>query len=1252
MIPILSLYLVLAGGVSVAAPATQPATANQIVRTFHTAADGTTTVEERVVNAAETSVQTFGPNGRLYEATSTAQKRVLIELHARPILDRTAPGSAAAVSSQRRQLGEDLASIDARLQTKTPSTITREYDTLFSGVAATVDAAAVEEIRRLPNVAAVHEDVIVRAALTTSVPMIGASTVAGTYGVTGAGIRVAVLDTGIDYTHADLGGCLGVACKVAGGYDFVNDDSDPRDDHGHGTHVAGIISANGTLKGVAPGATLLAYKVLDSAGYGFASDIIAGLEQAMLDGANVANLSLGGEGSPDDPASQALDNATAAGVLSVVAAGNRGPAYQTVQSPGTARTALTVGATNKSWQMEFSSSRGYVSDGDHYFLKPEIVAPGGDIRSTVPTLRDPSGYSVMSGTSMAAPHVAGSAALLLQWNAAQTPEELKSRMVTSARVVSGDLFTTGAGGIDLVAAFGARIVTSPAYVSFDAVSETSGVVVRERTLSLKNTGATAQSLTLTAMGGLPAGTTLEIVPSSATLQPGESADITLRLSVDAAVVPDPTSSSMDWSTSIAITGQSQTVKVPVYFLRGALLRLSFEEIPDFVYVISESHVHDFHQVGPSLNLLVKRGLWDVVAYYWSPTVVVVREQQDVQQQLSLNIGPDDAIRTATIRAVDDEEQPLDESKFSEQLLLRISNFTLGVGAQMGELRLSELSSRIAVGLSGTGPDPSGQRFFISTWAAEGFSSDVTLPVPGAPWRRLVQAVTQPTETVPTTLVIMTGFVMRDFWILGGGVAPAPLSRTLYLQSTFDPDGQVRPVQQTNLNELAFPFARVLEGPCVLHEGGAQLYLIDSLFRPLHEPDFEPDAILGAGIERWDLDTSPNAFQLGLSSSSSGIRASGFAFSQGWITHTLSMIRRVAGAEPVFDLYRNGALAGTYPLQRLIAGISSPAGAHVIRSTSNYRIGEVPGSSRVAISFNTANTDPDPPFVSRFRIEQNGVRTPAPYYPATHITPTVQFRVTDRSSLSQVSLEWRANGDTAWIPLPLTSTGIDYAATIDQNGAVDLRLTAMDATGNTFEEEWSPALITAAPPPPEPPAFITAARATGAKILISWAAGTSPIGVSGYRIERLPDEAAFTTSGPGTTFEDTTGLIDGNAYFYRVSTIDTNDAVSQPSAYDLATLIELQDDPIVPKSTLIRGAHIVDLRRAIDAIRHAAGLPPAWTNYDAPNGLITAATFTEIRDRLNEARSVVQLPIVNFTNSVAPGALIRAADVQKLRSGVQ
>src|SRR5205807_1043759 len=162
--------------------------------------------------------------------------------------------------------------------------------------------------------------------------------------VQGQGVKVAVVDSGIDYLHPDLGGCIGPGCKVIGGYNFLNPGAPPLDVFGHGTHVAGIIAANGMINGVAPGASLLAYVVCNSQGQCQTSDIISGIHQAVTDGAQVINMSLGGPGDANDPLSQATDNAFAAGVIVAVAAGNAGPRMDTIGSPGAAVDAITVGA--------------------------------------------------------------------------------------------------------------------------------------------------------------------------------------------------------------------------------------------------------------------------------------------------------------------------------------------------------------------------------------------------------------------------------------------------------------------------------------------------------------------------------------------------------------------------------------------------------------------------------------------------------------------------------------------------------------------------------------------------------------------------------------------------------------------------------------------------------------------------------------------------------------------------------------------
>ena len=162
-------------------------------------------------------------------------------------------------------------------------------------------------------------------------------------GFNGNGIKVAVIDTGVDYNHPDLFG-FGPSGKIIGGYDFVENDNSPIDTNGHGTEVAGIIAANGSLKGIAPSAKILAYRVSDT-GEGVSSDLIVkAIRRAVTDGANVINISLG-VNRTNERIDEAINYAVKNGIVVVTAAGNSGPDLKTIGSPGKDPNTITVGAT-------------------------------------------------------------------------------------------------------------------------------------------------------------------------------------------------------------------------------------------------------------------------------------------------------------------------------------------------------------------------------------------------------------------------------------------------------------------------------------------------------------------------------------------------------------------------------------------------------------------------------------------------------------------------------------------------------------------------------------------------------------------------------------------------------------------------------------------------------------------------------------------------------------------------------------------
>ena len=322
---------------------------------------------------------------------------------------------------------------------------------------------------------------------------VGARAVQATLGLTGAGIGVAVIDSGVTGWHDDLtykGGSLLVKVKngqrVAGFVDFVNGRTTPYDSYGHGTHVAGIIAGNGygtfgSRAGIAPDAHLVSLRVLDGNGRGVISNVIAALEWAVANrvayNIRVINLSVGAavtESYNTDPLAQAAKRAVDAGIVVVAAAGNLGKnslgkaQYGGITAPGNAPWVLTVGASSTQGTVGRAddvyapySSRG--PSAIDYQAKPDLLAPG----TGVVSLNDPTSllsltnpglllkgllgfgtkpYLSLSGTSMSAPVVAGTVALMLQANPKLTPNLVKAVLQYTAQPYPGyNGLTQGAG---------------------------------------------------------------------------------------------------------------------------------------------------------------------------------------------------------------------------------------------------------------------------------------------------------------------------------------------------------------------------------------------------------------------------------------------------------------------------------------------------------------------------------------------------------------------------------------------------------------------------------------------------------------------------------------------------------------------------------------------------------------------------------------------------------------------------------------
>ena len=374
-------------------------------------------------------------------------------------------------------------------------------------------------------------------------------------GLTGRGMTVALIDSGVDVTHPDLAG------RVAAQVDFapVADGGSPstqdvHDRAGHGTHVASIMAGSGAAsggryRGVAPDATIVSAKVGD---YDAAeSAVIAAMEWAAgTRHAPVVNMSLGFPDAPgDDPVEAALNDLTARyGTLFVVAAGNDGnngnnpnaAGDYDVLSPSTADAALSVGAVDHDDQVAVFSSRGPRIGDDA--VKPEITAPGVDITGARSADAPGTGpYDTGYGTSYAAPHVTGSGVLVKQAHPDWTGAMLKAALMGTARPAAGvGVFAQGAGRVDVAAALGAPVLADPPVLSSGA-----------RTVTYRNPGAVAQRLSLRAGS-------LRLSARALTVPAGGSARVTVTAS-------GPYSGFL-----IATTASGKRVSTPIGLTRPAV----------------------------------------------------------------------------------------------------------------------------------------------------------------------------------------------------------------------------------------------------------------------------------------------------------------------------------------------------------------------------------------------------------------------------------------------------------------------------------------------------------------------------------------------------------------------------------------------------------------------------------------------------------------------------------------------------------
>jgi len=1040
------------------------------------------------------------PQGTVEEASAQVNGPipVIIQLRDEPILARRNAVAALGVQERAQQLRQHQdrlvnaqSQLKAWIRTLEPGQrdeAFRHYRFAFNGMAAKVSPETLKKLKARPDVARVFRDGTAKANLTTSVPLIGAPQLWSDYGANGQGIRVAVIDTGIDYTHPDLGGGFGPGFKVMGGYDFINGDADPMDDYGHGTHVAGIIAANGTLKGVAPGARLLAYKVLGADGSGPFSAIIAGIDRAVdpdqdpttNDGAQVINLSLGGPGDPDDAISQAVDAAVNAGVVCVVAAGNSGSNYATLGSPGCARKALTVGASDDLDVMASFSSRG--PSRPDLSIKPDLTAPGVSITSTVPG----GGYQSMSGTSMATPHVAGAAALLLQLHPGWTPDLVKAVLAEKAKNLGQNAFTQGGGRIQVVASHLAKGVALPNNLNFGMVDLGQGIWTKSLPVRLRNLDAASRTYALAMQGTAVAGATWSVSPAAVTLAAGQFQDVTLTLTVDNSALPFGPPPTMAYEAKLVATASDDAFSIPAVFYKAAQLDLQFAQVPWYVFIFDQNadpndgFYYEMRNGASNLSFMLPPRKYDVICHFLVgpqgtyAESYVVREGIDLTSKQTLNINLDqEVLHHFVFKSFDGSGNEIMFDSLRVRSVEREFRHSSGMGTTTfggySDWYFSNASSSYVFDQvrSGWAMDGGENKYYEFRHALkDGINQGQTIN--SAPAQRVdlkynidpaIDYVWVDFHRYKNTPQSAVGLSFSE-WAQPGTIPPWVISKPFRMEA--------------HLSSLPYPaFAFNQSAPFVSrYDGGVsagQKVMVGGL---LGVRDggvigahlfFNPDSpIYTTSAGRMVIGEAPHLWTGRLSFPSWGTALIQSAYA-GVTPLYLGPSGEGAMGDLPYEFFQNGTqvLSGAIPdSESPAAGIALnlAPGAYLLKVPYDaYFVAGQRGHALATMTFDSSKVDSAPPFFKRALILKDGV--------ATSITSEgrlnqLSLQVGDTFGLTQVQASYQTTGGWVSLPLPILSGPmaqcvVDLPAGLPE-GPVNLKLVAADSQGNTLTQEWAPA----------------------------------------------------------------------------------------------------------------------------------------------------------------------------------------------------
>ncbi|MEW6510840.1 MAG: S8 family serine peptidase [Bacteroidota bacterium] len=1139
--------------------------------------------------------------------------------------------ATSQIDNDHARFAADVLAIEDRERSKpnsplkvTASQIRHRYKKVLNGVALKTRRWMLSGLQQLPYVKRIELDARVTKYDEYSNHVIGADSVWAQTGAQGDGVLIGILDTGIDYTHPDLGGGFGPAFKVVGGIDLVNYDNDPMDDEDHGTHVAGIAAADGAgLKGVAPHAKLLAVKVLNENGSGYQSDAIEGMEYALDpdgdpgtdDGVDVLNISFGTSAGPSsDALSEAADATVLAGTVCVAAAGNSGPYYEIIGSPGIGERVLTVGATDNTDIVPSFSSRGPVSQTGR--IKPDLLAPGVLIRSTVR-----GGWATYSGTSMSAPHVTGAVALLKQLHPTWMPEMIKAVLMQSARDLGADVWTQGSGRVDVLKATRARVAVTPSLLYFGSTPMTQASYVHAETLVVRNLTDVAHTYSAISTG-FPPGASVSLSPALTSVPGNDSAIVVATLTVNVASVPDADAQTHSYAGHIVISSGTDSAAVLASFAHYPYLQIVLSGA-----YIGRIYVHNRLNFGGTRNffawpvnttIFLPRDTYDVIAPFENlplePLRCVVRENISVPSPGILEIDVQEATTSVTIAPTKIDGSPVDLSMSINSAFILHKETGYGWGfTVMGASwflyeRFNPMSGAYVydwlLQTDRARPD-------VYTFCAtlDDFSSSRTVTFPPESFKHLSVRYT-PLPGMPDELGVVHGFGLNPFppdrLLWTGNV----YSRESFLSSPFQQNWYLVPKPREDFPAKSnwINFTQVYEGgaPGNWNPHTSRLYYLLPTYQAI-----SPDTVRSFPswfTENSDLKFSGASVGLGLGPTHWTGRFVNSSNLIDFKTNTPYGYRQEnhpdGVLEPFVPLFASQFhdFSPKDPYYKVLQGYVVIDSGSVIDHlhdlvTDGYRDSRVQifipqsnlysllmrdtgytvqgrrGSSLVKATFDLRNADRNPPVLVSFNILDGDEFTD--FIPEDR-PAKMRFVLDDDVGVKQVQLMYRSEGDTIWYEVSLFECAGGYEAILPAEAAcgfISLRVVASDQSGNVLDMQMEPAFLFGTPVPIQLSSFTATVLDVPHSVKLSWTT-LSETNNWGFDVQKSSEATGIYRTiphsfipGHGTTlipqhYEFVDTIADPGVSYYRLRQTDLDGSVhfSEPCGVNVPTAVSESAPP--------------------------------------------------------------------------------------------